>query len=233
MKLATLLTLSLALLSCAATVWAQPSGLQITGFIPEPGCPPEPSIAVISYGRISIDFSGGKFGVTTNQGRVQCRAKIHVSVPAGYQFTFADYKRNNAPAVPLQSGEVMIGGWLNGTASKALVDVSWTIPAAMPVTLSRSYTYLGGSTALPSGPSDLVFPSGTNFPYTECANVVTVRTILITIDAAAASDYTMPWPPPPVEQNEKIYVRGVRFGVKWRPCPDERSVPNPARPADG
>ena len=218
MKRRNCLALTMVMLGCAATAWAQPSGLQVTGFTPGPGCPQTTSMAGISFGRISIEFLD-KFAVGPNQGRIQCTAQIQVSVPAGYQFTFADYKQNNSPSVPLQSAQAMFSGRLAGTTSKALVDLSWTIPAATPVTLNRAYTYSGGNVVWPGGTlGDFVFPTGTTFPFSACASQTTTRTVSVTIDLAAASNYVLPWPPPPFGQNEKFSLNAIRFRPKWQAC---------------
>lgn len=194
-----------------------PTGFQIAGFVPGPGCPPSTSIGSISYGRISIEFQD-KFVALPNQGRVQCTAQLLVNVPAHTQFTLADYKQNYAPPVPLQAGQAMFSGRLNGTASKALVDFSWTIPAAPPVTLNRAHNYAGGSVAWNNSIGDFVLPPATVLPFSACASQPTTQTINLTIDLAAASNYVIPWPPQPFAQNERLILNAVRFAPKWQGC---------------
>lgn len=198
-------------------VVALPTGFQIAGFAPGPGCPPSTSIGSISYGRISIEFLD-KFAVLPNQGRVQCTAQLTVNVPAHTQFTLADYKQNYAPPVALQSGQAMFSGRLNGTASKALVDFSWTIPAAPPVTLNRPHNYAGGSVVWNNAVGDFVFPANTVLPFSACSSQPTTQTISLMIDLAAASNYVIPWPPQPFEQNERLFLNAIRFAPKWQAC---------------
>lgn len=201
----------------SGTVAAPPSGLQLAGFIPGPGCPPGTTTAAISYGRISIEFLD-KFSVLPNQGRIQCTAQVLVKVPAGFQFTLGDYKQNYAPPVPLQAGQAMFSGRLNGTASKALVDFSWTIPATPPVTLNRSHNYAGGSVVWNNSLGDFVFPANTVLPFSACSSQATTQTIALTIDLAAASNYVLPWPPPPFAQSERLFLNAIRFAPKWQGC---------------
>lgn len=194
-----------------------PTGFQIAGFVPGPGCPAATTISSISYGRISIEFLD-KFGVLPNQGRAQCTAQLLVTVPAHTQFTLADYKQNYAPPVPLQAGQAMFTGRLNGSTSKALVDFSWAIPAAPPVTLNRAYNYTGGSVGWNNTLGDFVLPANTVLPFSACSSQATTQTIALTIDLAAASNYVIPWPPQPFAQNERLMLNAIRIGAKWQAC---------------
>ncbi|MFN8424021.1 MAG: hypothetical protein U0470_11815 [Anaerolineae bacterium] len=114
-----------------------------------------------------------------------------------------------ARGAPVRPGDVQRPPERDGL--NALVDFSWTIPAAPPATLNRPHKYAGGSVVWNNAVGDFVFQANAVLPFSACSSQPTTQTISLMIDLAAASNYVIPWPPQPFEQNERLFLNAIRF----------------------
>jgi hypothetical protein len=156
-----------------------------------------------------------QFPVGVNRGRVRCVVRWNISIPAGYKFV----PGGSAGSPTRIANASFLSLRLNGASSRALVESTLSIDGRISMT-SAAMMSGGPSTAglLPLD-RDAASPTGES----GCATAAkTTFQIGMTVDAATASNYVIPWPPEPYAERETASMGEVRLFYTLVACTTRR-----------
>lgn len=159
------------------------------------------------------------FAVDVNHGRRRCTLKFTVTVPVGYKLTIG-----GGNTLPLRAATAMLSPLrLNGSVSRLLVESAISIDGSAPAGAGATLT--GGTF---TSPATLSQDRPTGSPAFESACATASKTtfqVSAVVEAAAASNYVVPWPPEAYADREAAGVRMYRLFYGTASCaPAPRSV---------
>ena len=161
----------------------------------------------------------GQFAMGINRGRSRCTIRYTVTLPVGYKLLPGGMSGNANRMILGQVSHLR----LNGSASGVLVESAVAIDMGAPVTI----TALANGGAMNGATLALERPSGSSPFESACATAAKTSFQWTTVlDAAAASNYVVPWPPEPYAQREMASMAGARMFYTLVPCaPTRTAVP--------
>ncbi len=152
-----------------------------------------------------------EFPVGVNRGRFRCTLKFNVTMQPGFKLVPGGGYGNANRIANAQFLQLR----LNGSSSQALIESAVSIDATGPATATAMMT--GGPATF--GSMALVRPTGSPAFESVCSTASkSTFQISVVLDAAAASNYTVPWPPEPYGQRESASMGEYRLFYNVVPC---------------
>ncbi len=157
-----------------------------------------------------------QFPVGVNRGRVRCVIRWTVTIPAGYKFV----PGGGAGSPTRIANAFFLGLRLNGATSRALVESTLSIDATGAMKAAAMMS--GGPTT--GGLLPLDRDAASAVVEGSCATPTkTSFQVSLTVDAATASNYVIPWPPEPYADRETASMGEIRLFYSLAACTTRRS----------
>lgn len=157
-----------------------------------------------------------QFPVGVNRGRVRCVIRWTISIPAGYKFV-----PGGGAGSPVRIANTsFLSLRLNGASSRALVESTLSVDGTGSM---KAAAMMSGG---PTTAGLLTLDRDTATPLVESICATPTKTsfqIGMTVDAATASNYVMPWPPEPYADRETASMGEVRLFYTLAACTTRRS----------
>ena len=161
----------------------------------------------------------GQFALGINRGRSRCTIRYTVTLPVGYKFQPGGMSGNANRMILGQVSHLRLSGSVTGV----LVESAVSIDMGTPLTISAMAN--GGA----MNGTNLALERPSSSPIFESACATAAKTSFqwtTVLDAAAASNYVVPWPPEPYAQREMASMAGARMFYTLVPCaPTRTAVP--------
>jgi hypothetical protein len=152
-----------------------------------------------------------QFPVGVNRGRVRCTLKFNVTMQPGFKLVPGGGYGNANRVANAQFLQFR----LNGASSQALIESAISIDATGPAT---AMAMMNGGPATAASMA-LERPTGSPVFESVCSTAAkSMFQISVVLDAATASNYTIPWPPEPYGQREGASMGEYRLFYNVVPC---------------